>query len=316
MKTHVNVVEIVNAINKMINENKAIIYDNCLRESDQLQRENSKIKSAFAGNIPPEQQLIIDKNNQRIDYLVKKLEIKKPNFIEIGIQDYSESNTRFLYEQYYSSGLVIDSQINLRENVLISGLNLWKGDLRIVEKFVSSKNIKEVILENCDFNVDIFSIDIDGIDYWVLNNLPDTIKPKIIIVEYNSIFGHDLEVTVPDIDNFSRDSYHFSNLCYGASLKAYVNLMKFKGYYFLGVNRLRNNAFFISNNYSKETYFPNIKKLSMEECTNSLFRESRSLDGNLNYLSAKDRKKQIYECELIDLSKNIFSKIRFKDLLN
>jgi hypothetical protein len=74
MKTHANVVEIVNAINKMINENKAIIYDNCLRESDQLQRENSKIKSAFAGNIPPEQQLIIDKNNQRIDYLVKKLE--------------------------------------------------------------------------------------------------------------------------------------------------------------------------------------------------------------------------------------------------
>jgi len=74
MKTHANVVEIVNAINKMINENKAIIYDNCLRENDQLQRENSKIKSAFAGNIPPEQQLIIDKNNQRIDYLVKKLE--------------------------------------------------------------------------------------------------------------------------------------------------------------------------------------------------------------------------------------------------
>jgi hypothetical protein len=74
MITHVNVVEIANATNKMINENKAIIYDNCLRESDQLQRENSKIKSAFAGNIPPEQQLIIDKNNQRIDYLVKKLE--------------------------------------------------------------------------------------------------------------------------------------------------------------------------------------------------------------------------------------------------
>ena len=74
MITHANVVEIVNVINKMTNENKAEIYDNCLRESDQLQRENSKIKSAFAGNIPPEQQLIIDKNNQRIDYLVKKLE--------------------------------------------------------------------------------------------------------------------------------------------------------------------------------------------------------------------------------------------------
>ena len=55
-------------------KDKAIIYDNCLRESDQLQRENSKIKSAFAGNIPPEQQLILDRNNERINLLVKRLE--------------------------------------------------------------------------------------------------------------------------------------------------------------------------------------------------------------------------------------------------
>ena len=67
-------VEIVNVINKMTNENKAEIYDNCLRESDRLQRENSKIKSEYAGNIPPEQQLILDRNNQRINLLVKRLE--------------------------------------------------------------------------------------------------------------------------------------------------------------------------------------------------------------------------------------------------
>ena len=74
MITHANVVEIVNVIKKMTNENKAEIYDNCLRESDQLQRENSKIKSEYAGNIPPEQQLILDRNNERISYLVKRLE--------------------------------------------------------------------------------------------------------------------------------------------------------------------------------------------------------------------------------------------------
>lgn len=74
MIAHVNVVEIVNVINKMTNESKAAVYDNCLRESDQLQRENSKIKSEFAGNIPPEQQLILDKNNERINLLVKRLE--------------------------------------------------------------------------------------------------------------------------------------------------------------------------------------------------------------------------------------------------
>jgi hypothetical protein len=58
----------------MEQENKAIIYDECLRESDYLQRANSKIKSEYAGNIPPEQQLILDRNNERINLLVKKLE--------------------------------------------------------------------------------------------------------------------------------------------------------------------------------------------------------------------------------------------------
>jgi hypothetical protein len=58
----------------MTNEEKAIIYDNCLRESDNLQRENSKLKSENAGNIPFDKQLIIDNNNARIAVLVQRLE--------------------------------------------------------------------------------------------------------------------------------------------------------------------------------------------------------------------------------------------------
>lgn len=58
----------------MTNAEKAIIYDNCIRESDRLQRENSKIKSEYSTNIPPDKQLILDKNKVRIAELVKKLE--------------------------------------------------------------------------------------------------------------------------------------------------------------------------------------------------------------------------------------------------
>ena len=54
----------------MNNQDKAIIYDNCLRESDALQRTNSKLKSEWAGNIPPHVQEQID----RIAELVSKLE--------------------------------------------------------------------------------------------------------------------------------------------------------------------------------------------------------------------------------------------------
>ena len=58
----------------MNNQEKAIVYDQLLFESDKLQRENSKLKSEYVGNIPPDAQLVIDRNNARIAVLVGRLE--------------------------------------------------------------------------------------------------------------------------------------------------------------------------------------------------------------------------------------------------
>lgn len=57
----------------MSNEEKAIIYDQCVRESDVLQRANSKIKSENAGNIPPHLQQVLDENDRKINILVERL---------------------------------------------------------------------------------------------------------------------------------------------------------------------------------------------------------------------------------------------------
>jgi hypothetical protein len=61
-------------VNVMTREDKGKLYDEYLRESDKLQRENSKMKSEYVVNIPEhiEQRLLI--NNARITELVKKLE--------------------------------------------------------------------------------------------------------------------------------------------------------------------------------------------------------------------------------------------------
>jgi hypothetical protein len=61
-------------VNIMTNEEKAIVYDDCIRESERLQRINSKIKSEHTTNIPQNLQEEIDRNNVTIDFLVKKLE--------------------------------------------------------------------------------------------------------------------------------------------------------------------------------------------------------------------------------------------------
>ena len=58
----------------MTKEEKAQIYDNLIRESDILQRTNSRLKSEYVGNIPPNIQTQIDENNKKIALLVGKLE--------------------------------------------------------------------------------------------------------------------------------------------------------------------------------------------------------------------------------------------------
>lgn len=58
----------------MTNEEKARFYDECIRENDFLLRENSRIKSEYVGNIPPELEAKIKANEARIALLVGKIE--------------------------------------------------------------------------------------------------------------------------------------------------------------------------------------------------------------------------------------------------
>ncbi len=179
-----------------------------------------------------------------IQFLLKSLDINTVRFVEIGTQDYSESNTRYIFETMRCEGLIIDPYPNLKKKVN-SILRLWKNSLNIHNDYINPSNINEILKKNqFEKNLDIFSIDIDGIDYWVLEKI-DTKISKIFIIEYNPYFGSKLEITSPNIEKFDRFKYHASGLCWGASLKAIVNLMKKKNYTFIGTNRLNCNSFFI-----------------------------------------------------------------------
>ena len=135
-----------------------------------------------------------------IDYLISMLELQEKNFVEIGVGNYRESNTRFLYQKYHPKGLIID-YIDDMEKKVKPFLNFWKGDLRISNKLINSENIVDILNHNCNYEIDIFSLDIDSIDYWIIKELKPNIS-KIFIAEYNHVFGSDLEVTVPNIPGF------------------------------------------------------------------------------------------------------------------
>jgi len=250
-----------------------------------------------------------------IDYLLYQLKIEKPKFIEIGVGDYTEANTRFIFERTSAKGAVIDCIDNL-EDKISKKIALWKGELNIINKSVNSNNIIDLLKKNDLLrDLDLFSLDIDGIDYWILNELPKNFC-KIAIIEFNPVFGKDIEVSVPNINDFNRTNYHYSNLCFGMSLRAAIKIMQSKNFYFLGTNLFRNNAFFVSNDFKKNKYFSNLKINELEKYVDSNFSESRNKNGKLNFLNKKKQIMEILDCEIVDLSQDKFIKKRLKEIID
>ena len=250
-----------------------------------------------------------------IDYLLFSLNIEKPKFIEIGVGDYSESNTRFFFERTSGDGLIIDI-IDDFEKKVKEKVKIWKGNLKILQQNIDANNILDTLKNNNFFQkIDLFSLDIDGIDYWVLKELPKNFC-KILVAEYNPYFGDKFKITVPNIKNFNRSSYHYSNLCFGASLPALIDLLKTKGMDFVGTNLFKNNAFFVNNDFVKMLNLEKINELDLKLYVNANFRESRNISGSMSYIDPKNVLNQIKDCKIIDLSNSINEEKKIIDLIS
>ena len=135
----------------------------------------------------------------------------------------------------------------------------------------------------------------------IIEKIPNNIS-KIFIAEYNPNFGYNKKITVPYINKFNRTEYHYSNLCYGMSLPALVDIMKKKNFTFVGSNIACHNAFFVSNNLISKINLKLPSENNLKEYVENNFRESRSKNSKLSFLSGEDKLKIISNCEVIDLS--------------
>lgn len=232
-----------------------------------------------------------------IQYLIKNMEIPRNIFVEFGTQNYTESNTRFLLINNNWSGLVIDGS---SDNIayIKSDPIYWQYNLKAVDSFVTKDNINQILLENgIHGDIGLLSVDIDGNDYWVWQSI-DSINPAIVISEYNFRFGATRAVTVPYDAKFFRTKAHYSNIYYGASLKALCILATKKGYTFIGCNSAGNNAFFVRNDLKPDA----LKEITSEEgYVAAQFRESRDEFGGLIYLSLEEEQKILNSLPLVGI---------------
>jgi hypothetical protein len=214
-----------------------------------------------------------------IQYIINNIDIPNKIFVEFGVENYVESNTRFLLINNNWAGLVIDGAKN-NVRFIKSSFVYWKYDLTAYHSFITRENINELIgrYTSCT-DIGLLSIDIDGNDYWVWEAI-NVINPRVVICEYNSIFGPDKKVSVPYGDGFTRRSAHFSDLYFGASLAAFVELGEKKGYDFIGAASTGVNAFFVRKDLSR----PFKKTDAVSGFVQSPNRDSRDEHGNLSFI--------------------------------
>lgn len=220
-----------------------------------------------------------------IQHLLRTIEVKNKTFIEFGVQDFSESNCRFLLMKDNWRGYVIDgSSRNIAK--LRGSYYFWRYRLEAVAAFITTDNIDKLLaMSGLDEDLGILSVDIDGNDYHVLEAISH-FRPRILICEYNSVFGSDRAISVPYASDFYRTAAHYSNLYFGASLAAMVHIARIKGYTLVGTNSNGVNAFFVRNDLVNDSHErPTVAEAYVE----ANIRESRGPDGRQTYLSGRER---------------------------
>lgn len=243
-----------------------------------------------------------------IQYLVHHIRIPNTTFVELGVGNYEESNTRFLLMNNNWKGLIVNAGTEHLEYLQSEmGKSLrYLHQLEALSAFITKKNVNSIIeQQGIVGDIGLLSIDLDGVDYWILDAI-DCISPRILVLEYNSLFGDSRAITVPYKETFDRRTEHYSNLYFGASLPALVLLAKKKGYVFVGSNSAGNNAFFVRKDVAKRLSHMTAKQGYVE----NRYRESMDKKGQLTYVSKhKDRLKLIKGMRVFNVVTDTFERV-------
>jgi hypothetical protein len=230
-----------------------------------------------------------------IDWLISRVPDIKKSFVEFGVQNYRESNTRYLLVEHNWRGLVIDGSMIHIEDIRSQDI-YWRHDLQAKCAFIDRDNINNLIAESGLIGeIGLLSVDIDGNDYWVWQAI-EVVSPTIVVCEFNAVLGDTLHLTIPYSADFYRTRSHYSNLYFGASIRALVQLGEAKGYVFVGTTSTGCNAFFVRRDHASNI----TSELDEVMAFPSSVREGRDANGKLTFVGGEARQKVIGQLPFVD----------------
>jgi hypothetical protein len=175
----------------------------------QIRQEIFFLKQAIAQDCPDNPVLAGFKVYSQVDEdgIIQELFRRVPSqkldhtLIEIGCGNGLENNTHYLMLQGYRGFWVDGSDRNIA--YLNAGLGLSNdasSRLKVVQRFIDSENISATIAQACSFvgsqEPDLFSLDIDGNELFILKKSLTMCHPKFLCIEYNAKFPPPLALTI------------------------------------------------------------------------------------------------------------------------
>ena len=218
-------------------------------------------------------------------YIFALVGISNKKCVEVCAGDGLECNTTNLILNHRWIGCLFDgSEDNVKrgQSFFANHPDSMYYPPKFIQAWITKHNINQLIKEaGFEGEIDLFSLDIDGNDYWLLKELT-VIRPRVIVLEINHLWGDREAVTVPYDDNFKAEFTEYGSDYAGASLPAFVKLCKEKGYRLVGTNAIATNAFFIRN----DIVHPWLPEIDASTC----FEHPRAQFGiNTRFLKIKDK---------------------------
>jgi hypothetical protein len=176
--------------------------------------------------------------------LFRTIGVTSARFVELGSGS-SGGNAAMLAGEFGWTGLMVEGDA---AKAGIAGRRF--PQVTAVTAWITPESVNELLVQHgCAGEVDLLSVDVDGNDYWVWQALT-ACTARVVMLEYNSMFGPDRAVTIPYDPQFNRREHRF---CYfGASLAALTRLSATKGYRLVAVEPTGVNAFFLRNDVAPE----------------------------------------------------------------
>jgi hypothetical protein len=167
--------------------------------------------------------------------------------VEVCAGDGTECNSANLVVNHGWYGVLFDGNkaaIARGRSFYAASRDTWLNPPRLVAAWVTAENVDALIRDaGLAGEIDLLSVDLDGMDYWVWKAI-ECVQPRVVVVEFNAIWGPERSVSVPYRADFRLDTSRRPYHC-GASLAAFVRLGRAKGYRLIGIERHGVNAFFM-----------------------------------------------------------------------